>query len=553
MNKWKNAGLIITAVLVICLAVVGMFGLKKVFNGDDQALQTPEPVKVEKKTEEPKETEKPKSTATPVPEATVSPQAKELQKQVDKILANMTLREKIGQMFMVDFSQIGGSSSTSVNQRMRSRLHTYPVGGVVFVSKNIKNATQVTSFIQELQKESDFPLFIAVEEEGGDTSVLGSNESLEMPKVSNLSAYGKDEDVEGAKSAASETGASMKALGFNLNLGPVADVITEHKHTELEKRSAGSDAELVSRIVKEQVLAYQGQQVSTAVKYFPGYGGSEKSTKDGYAETLRSKAKMKEEEWLPYVAAMQSGADCIMVSNMAAPELTGDRTPCALSKVVVSDILRGELGYAGVVISAPLSERAITKYYSSSEAVLKAIEAGVDVLCMPGSLDGTFASVESAVKNGTISLERIEQSVRRILAVKIVRGIINPEDYDIPKETREPDVDRQQWSEEEEAVTEEPTEEAEEEEPKGEPEQEPEQQTTPKPEPTKSPQGNENTGNSNNSGGSDNTQPSTPTQSPSQGDNNQGGSGSGESSGGNGGAGNGSMGAGAGSLIGGGQ
>lgn len=550
MNKWKNAGLILAAALVVCLSVVGMFGLKKVFNKDEPAAQTPEPVKVETKTEEPKKTEKPKETATPTPEATMSPEAKELQEQVEKVLANMSLRQKIGQMFLVDFSQLGGSSSTSVNQRMRSRLHSYPVGGVVFSEKNVRNATQITSFIQELQKESDFPMFIAVEEEGGDTCILGKVDDLEMPLVSNLSVYGQEEDVEGAKKAAKESASVMKGLGFNLNIGPVVDVITDNAHTELKKRSAGSDPALVADIAKAQVLGYQREQISTSVKFFPGYGGSEQSTKEGYAETVRTKEQMEEAEWLPYVAAIKSGADCIMMSNMSAPKLTGERTPCALSSVVVTDILRGDLGYAGVVISAPLSERAITKYYSSSEAVLKAIEAGVDVIYMPGSLDGTFASIESAVKNGTISMERIEQSVRRILAVKIVRGIIKPDEYGIPKETEEARIDRGQMSLEEE-ITEEPTQTPVEEtrEPEEKPTPKPTKKPTPTPANTESSGGNQNTGNSGSNGNDKNTQPPTPTRNPSQGDNNQGG----EGLGGNQGSGNGSMGAGAGALIGGGQ
>lgn len=481
MNKWKNAGLILAAVLVVGGSIGGIFGLKTVFNKEGIKMATPEPVKVETKTEEPAVTVAPDPTKAPEPAATLSPEAQKLQEQVDAVLSNMTLREKIGQMFIVDFSQIGGGSSTSVNQRMRSRLHSYPVGGVVFTEKNVRNATQATSFIQELQKESDYPLFVALEEEGGDTSILAKLNDVDMPAVSNLSVYGQEEDIKGAGTAAKETAKVMKELGFNLNLAPVVDALTNDENTQLQKRSAGSDAKLAADIAKQQILGYQEEMVSVAAKYFPGCGGCEQDTQDGYAETLRTKEQMEKEEWLPYEAAIQSGADCIMVGNMSAPKLTGDRIPSTLSTVIVTDILRGQLGYGGVVISAPFHEKAITKYYSSSEAVLKAIEAGVDIIYMPGSLDGNFATIESAVKNGKLSMDRIDQSVRRILAVKIVRGILDPEEYSKPKATEKAFIDRDQKSSDETEQEETETEDTRQE------EKTPEEQATPTPEPKPTP------------------------------------------------------------------
>lgn len=517
MNKWKNAGLILAAVLVVCGSIAGIFGLKTVFNKQGTEMATPEPVKVETKTEEPESTVIPAQTQAPAPAATLSPEAKELQEQVDRVLANMTLREKIGQMFLVDFSQIGGGSSTSVNQRMRSRLHSYPVGGVVFTEKNVRNATQATSFIQELQKESDYPLFVAIEEEGGDTSILAKVNDLDMPAISNLSVYGQEEDDKGAATAAKETAKVMKNLGFNLNLAPMVDVLTNDKNTQLQKRSAGSDAKLTASIAKQQVLGYQGEWISVAAKYFPGYGGCEQNTKDGYGETLRTKEQMEKAEWLPYEAAIQSGVDCIMVSNMSAPKLTGDRIPSTLSTVIVTDILRGQLGYGGVVISAPFNEQAITKYYSSSEAVLKAIEAGVDIIYMPGSLDGNFATIESAVKNGKLSMDRVDQSVRRILAVKIVRGILNPEEYSKPKATENASIDRHQPSSDETQQEETTTEETRQEEQASEEQATPEPKPTPKPEaqPTAEPVPEPSKG----SQGEEPVQPDTPDTDTSQGEN----------------------------------
>ncbi len=449
MKNLKNMGLIVLSLLILALAVGGLFAFRQVFKKSDAQVPTPEPVAVETKTEEPKTnfSEEPAPTAA-APGVTENPEGKDLREKVERVMASMSLQEKIGQMFIVDFSQLGGSSNTSINQRTKDRLNVYPVGGILLSSRNIVSNTQVTAFIQELQRNTATPLFIAVEEEGGDHTVLGSNSNIEIPQVKGAAALGEAKDLEGAKTAASQIGTALKEIGFNFNLAPVADVITVEEGAVLQNRSFGRDARFVSQMVEAQVAAYQSAGISASLKYFPGYGGASQSTQEGYVETLRTKEEMSAQEWLPYITGIKAGADSIMMSNIAAPSLTGGRTPCSLSKRVVTELLRGELGYNGMILSGPLNETAITRYYSSSEAVLMAIDAGVDVMFLPASLDGTYAAIESAVKNGTVSMERIDQSVSRILAVKIVRGLINPEDYPEIKPT--PDPEEQNWSGEDE-------------------------------------------------------------------------------------------------------
>ncbi len=441
MNKWKNAGLIILALLAVGAAVGGMFLLRQPFR--QKADPKPDPVEVQTETES--EEPEPESSDEPLPQTpaavpTENPEGKKLEEKVERVLAGLSLEEKIGQMFLVDFSQLGGSSSTSVNERIKSRLSSYPVGGVVFRPENVVSKDQVTSFIRELQENAPVPMFIAVQEEGGSGSVLGSREDLELPQLYDASDYGESKDAKRAQTDAGNMARALKELGFNMNLAPVADVVLDPEKSILGKRAFGSDAMTVRQMAEGQILGIQQEGVSSVMKYFPGQGGIAQSTQDGYGETDRSKEEMRAREWLPYLAGISAGVDGIMMSNISAPALTdGERTPSALSSKVVSRILREELGYYGMVISAPLSEQAVTRYYSSSEAVFKAIDAGVDVMLMPGSLDGTYAAVESAVKNGGISMDRIDLSVKRILAVKVVRGIIDPEDYPpLPAPSAEP-------------------------------------------------------------------------------------------------------------------
>ncbi len=444
MKAWKNVMLVAVAVVTVALAVCGMFAIKRIMNEKEQVIPTPEPVAVETKTESPEEG--PQETPEPVqkPEETPSPEGLALQKKVERVLASMTLRQKIGQMFVVDMSQLGGSSNTSINQRTRSRLNTYPVGGVLLTGVNMSSAPQTTAFIQELQRNADTPMFIAVEEEGGDASLLASNPNLNIPKVKDARQYGDDRDAEGATNAARQIAEALGSLGFNLNLAPVADVALDGEASVLGRRCFGTDAKLTAQLAEAQVKGYQEVNISAVMKYFPGCGGVSESTKDGYVETTRTKEEMRAVEWIPYMTGITAGVDAIMMSNIAAPQLTGDRTPCSLSQKVVG-ILRSELGYNGMIISGALNEQAITKYYSSSEAVLKAIDAGADIMYLPASLEGTYSAVESAVRNGRLSEERIDQSVSRILAVKIVRKLIDPEDYPEPSPT--PDPDEQNWEE----------------------------------------------------------------------------------------------------------
>lgn len=450
MKALKNLGLIGLSILVLIVAVGGLFGLKSLLNRRDTELSTPEPVEVQTKTGTEEPTEEPaiseEVTETPTETATESPEARQLQQQVERVLADLTLEEKIGQMFLVDTAQLGSNSATSVNQRMQSRLRNYPVGGVLFGTRNITSREQVSLFMESLQECVDEGLFFAVVEESGAQGTVFSS-GIEMPETEAAAAYGQTRDVEGAKAAASEIAVSLKKLGFNLNLGLMAEVLPETGNDLFSNRSFGADAQLVSQMMEAQVWAVQTQQVAAAVKYFPGSAFAVQNKK-GYLESSRTPEQMAACEWLPYETAIRSGVDCILLSNMTAPNLTGNDEPCSLSSQVVNDLLRGQLGYQGVVVSAPLNESAITRHYSSSEAVLRAVQAGVDMLLLPGNLEGTYSALESAVKNGTVPMERIDQSLRRILAVKIVRGIIDPEEYDplpTPKPERSWEEDEEEW------------------------------------------------------------------------------------------------------------
>lgn len=347
-----------------------------------------------------------------------------LEGMVSDVLSSMTLKEKIGQMFIVCTDSLDFDAETEVTEKMQKKLEEYKPGGVIFFSYNIKNREQVKSMIADIQKTENIPLFISVDEEGGSVARIANSKQMHTTKFPPMSEIGKSGDSKKAYEVGETIGKEIKELGFNLDFAPVADVNTNAENTEIGNRSFGSDVKTVSAMVSQEVKGLQSQGVSSTLKHFPGQGQCGEDTHKGYVDLNATIDRLRDVEFLPFKSGIKAGADLVMMSHVAVSQVTGKETPASLTKLMVNDILREELQFDNIIITDAMNMKVITKFYDADQAAIMAVQAGNDMILMPDNFEQAFEGVLEAVKDGTISESKIDDSVSRILSVKIRRGII---------------------------------------------------------------------------------------------------------------------------------
>lgn len=353
---------------------------------------------------------------------TAAPHSKSL--VVDQIVQGMTLDEKIWQMFFVtpeDICNVG--TVIQAGETTKQALRDYPVGGLIYFDKNIESREQLSLMLKNTSAYSKVPPFLSIDEEGGRVSRLG-NADIGITKHPPMAEVGATNDPENAREIGVTLGKELKELGFNMDFAPVADILAIETNQDIGDRSFGTDPELVGKMVAAQVAGMQSQNLSATLKHFPGCGSTDANTHLESGASARTLDEMRTAEFVPFQAGIDAGADFVMIAHMSAPAITGDETPSILSPVIVTDLLRKELGFAKVIITDALNMGAITSVYTPEESAVLAIEAGVDMLLMPPDVHKAFQAVKSAVESGRIPEGRIDESVRRILTLKQERGIL---------------------------------------------------------------------------------------------------------------------------------
>lgn len=345
------------------------------------------------------------------------------------ILNNLTLEEKIGQLFIVNFENLDNSKGSyyefrKITNKMKKNMQKYHIGGVIFFSRNIENIEQTKIFIQKLQENSRVPLFISVDEEGGDVARIANNSNMNTTKFPTMEEIGANEEPKYAYEMGLTIGSEIKELGFNLDFAPVADVRTNEKNTEIGNRSFGSDEKKVSKMVSNVVKGLQEKGVSSTLKHFPGQGSTEGDTHQEAVNLESDLMKLRAVDFLPFQSGVKAGADFIMVSHISVSRVSGTTEPASLCSTVMERMVREELGFNGIVITDAMDMKAITKKYSAKEAAVKAVTAGADMILMPEDLEQAYNGIMEAVKSGDISGKEIDKSVKKIIQTKIRRGVI---------------------------------------------------------------------------------------------------------------------------------
>ncbi len=349
-----------------------------------------------------------------------------LDEKSDKVLSSMSLKEKILSLFILECDNLhdNGETVTLYDESVKNKLNEYPVGGIILFADNIVDRQQVINLNNEIQKNSRIPMFIGVDEEGGKVSRIASNKKMGITKFESMKSIGDSGDMNKAYEVGETIGREIYELGFNLDFAPDSDVLTNPDNVEIGTRSFGSDPNLVADMAVNTVKGLQENNVCAVMKHFPGHGASSANSHNQYTYTPQGLENMRKVEFLPFKKGIDFGVDFILVSHIAAPNVTGDKTPSTLSRKIVNDILRNELNYDGVVITDALNMKAVSSYYTEEKMYIKALEAGCDMLLMPQNIDKAYESILNAYNDGTISEERIDKSVKRILKAKLRRNII---------------------------------------------------------------------------------------------------------------------------------
>lgn len=345
--------------------------------------------------------------------------APDLERQARAVMRLMSDEEKIWQLFFVVPEDLTGEDRT-VEISGASALAKRPVGGVMIFGQNIVSEEQLRNLTAELKKGAGLiPLFIGVDEEGGNVSRVANK--LGYPLVLSPEEIGKTGDEALAKAAGEQIAAYLTPLGINMTFAPSADTFTDLEAPGVQ--SYGSDPALVSRMALSMAEGLKSGGVAPCFGHFPGHG-----KKIGTTLTSLSVRRMLEEmramEFIPFRDAISAGADMILVSH-AYVRVLGETIPASTSSQVIKTLLRGELGFQGAVVTDSLRKSAVTTNYKKGQESVAALKAGADILLLPPDADAAFRAVKQAVNTGEITMARVEDSVARILMVKIAMGWFN--------------------------------------------------------------------------------------------------------------------------------
>ena len=381
MRKQKIIGIVI--IIIIVLAILGINN-RNIFNDNEQVIQDKQQIKQENLT---------------------------IDEKVDQIVESMSQTEKLGQMVMI------GIQGTKVDDDSLYMLNQYHMGGVILFDRNMENPEQVKQLTSDLQAQSNekVPLFIGIDEEGGDV-VRMAEKLTPPPSQKEIGATG---DIEQAKTWAIKTAKSLKDMGINVNFAPVADVGSN------DKRSYSTDTNTVIDFVRAATKGYQQENIIYSLKHFPGIG---KGRVDSHVDSSSidvAKEVLMTEDIIPFKTIIDENDPndyFILVSHLKYPALD-EEYPASLSSKIMTDLLRNELGYKGIIITDDMEMGAVANHNDFRSIGVKAVKAGVDIVLVCHEYEHqqeVYLGLLDAVNSGEISQERIDESVKRIIKVKLL-------------------------------------------------------------------------------------------------------------------------------------
>jgi beta-N-acetylhexosaminidase len=344
--------------------------------------------------------------------------------EIEILLNSMSLEQKIGQLLLIDLFYENGAPVLNLDETMKNYLREVSPGGVILYGANLDTPEQVRSLTKALQASSQTQLFIAIDHEGGIVNRFDDSGKIEATVLPSAAEVGQQESTEYAAEIGSLMGDELTSFGFNMNFAPVADVLFR-KDSVIGSRAYGSDPEKVAEMVAAVVSAMQRAGVSSVLKHFPGHGAAAGDSHTGAVMLRKTVTELASHELVPFAAGIAAGADGIMAAHIIVGEHQEGALPATMSRAILTDLLQIELGFEGVIVTDSLTMKAAE---NAGNPALLAILAGADMLLRPADPREVITSLQAAVQEGTISINRIEKSVKKILTVKKRRemAVVSP-------------------------------------------------------------------------------------------------------------------------------
>ncbi|MGC0373783.1 glycoside hydrolase family 3 protein [Streptomyces sp. SAI-229] len=368
--------------------------------------------------------------------------------RLKRIISRMSVEAKVGQLFVPYFYGTSATSPSRFDQDRNLRelgvrtvaelIAKYHIGGVIYFhgwTNNIQDPRQIADLSNGVQRASlalptPVPSLISIDQEHGVNVRIGSG-ATQLPGAMALGAGRSPSD---ARTAGHISGTELAALGIHQNFAPVADVNVNPANPIISIRSFGADARAVGRMVAAQVTGYQRAGVAACAKHFPGHGDTGEDSHTGLPVITHTREEWERVDAPPFRAAIAAGVDSIMTAHLQVPALDPSNEPATLSPTILQGVLRGELGFDGVIVTDALNMQGVRTKYGDDRVPVLALKAGADQLLFPPDIDVAYHGVLAAVRSGEITEDRLDESVLRILRLKDKTGLLDGSPYVSPRE-----------------------------------------------------------------------------------------------------------------------
>lgn len=333
-------------------------------------------------------------------------------------LNNMTLSDKIGQLFMIDYR-----NTLEMNTSLEKVLEKYNPGGFIIFKSNISNYNQTKRLINDIKEICNIPIIISVDQEGGRVQRL--NERLNIQKYPPMLEIGNTNNETISYELGIKMGNELKNIGIDMNMAPVLDIYSNPRNTVISNRSFGTTSTTVSKMALAYAEGLKESNIIAIGKHFPGHGDTLRDSHINLPTIDKNIEELNNLEFKPFKEAIKRNIPGLMVAHIAIPNITKDNTPASLSKIMINNILRNSLNYKGLVITDSLKMKALSNYYTNQEIYSKCIEADNDILLMPNNIEEAYKTIYNKIDKGLILNERIDKSVYRILNTKYDYGLFD--------------------------------------------------------------------------------------------------------------------------------
>lgn len=347
-----------------------------------------------------------------------------LDNRINFIVENMTVDEKIGQMIMIS------TDYTSFNQNLNDQLDDIKPGGVILFSQNIKSEEQLIKFIADLQDNVTIPLFIGVDEEGGRVERFNSIAESPLSQLPSMLDLGNTLDSQLSYQVGQAIASELSYYGVNLNFAPVLDIYSNSNNTVIGNRAFGTTSSQVIKMALPLARGLKSNNIIPVIKHFPGHGDTSEDSHVELPVIRKNLNELKELELQPFQAAINSGVDdAIMVAHIAYPEITGSMVPATLSSLIITDILREDMQFDGVIFTDSIIMKALSTNYTMSEIAVLGVNAGIDVFIAQNKGLELFDAIKTGVETGKIEEKTIDEAVKRVLKLKYKYQLFEEKDY----------------------------------------------------------------------------------------------------------------------------